>query len=186
MGGAIAAKRSAPSQANDCATAATRPLTATARSCGPGPAPEIRPPAEGIEKAGAASPRDLHRHRVHGEVAAREVVLDGSRTNARERAGPVVAFPPRGRHVQALPRKILHHRRPEATVELDASSEPPRELAGEPGRVRFHDQVHVGSNTNTLDGIGAVGLGAHTPHEHLFTNRIADRTALLAKLVAAI
>ncbi len=38
----------------------------------------------------------------------------------------------------------------------------------------------------TLDGIGAVGLGAHTPHEHLFTNRIADRTALLAKLVAAI
>jgi glutamate carboxypeptidase len=38
----------------------------------------------------------------------------------------------------------------------------------------------------TLDGIGAVGLGAHTPHEHLFVNRIADRTALLAKLVAAI
>ena len=38
----------------------------------------------------------------------------------------------------------------------------------------------------TLDGVGAVGLGAHTPHEHLFVNRIADRTALLAKLVAAI
>jgi glutamate carboxypeptidase len=38
----------------------------------------------------------------------------------------------------------------------------------------------------TLDGIGAVGLGAHTPHEHLFVDRIADRTALLAKLVAAL
>jgi glutamate carboxypeptidase len=38
----------------------------------------------------------------------------------------------------------------------------------------------------TLDGIGAVGLGAHTPHEHLMIDRIADRTALLAKLVAAI
>ena len=38
----------------------------------------------------------------------------------------------------------------------------------------------------TLDGVGAVGLGAHTPHEHLFVDRIADRTALLAKLVAAI
>jgi glutamate carboxypeptidase len=38
----------------------------------------------------------------------------------------------------------------------------------------------------TLDGIGAVGLGAHTPHEQLFVDRIADRTALLAKLVAAI
>ena len=36
----------------------------------------------------------------------------------------------------------------------------------------------------TLDGVGAVGLGAHTPHEHLFVDRIADRTALLAKLVA--
>jgi glutamate carboxypeptidase len=38
----------------------------------------------------------------------------------------------------------------------------------------------------TLDGIGAVGLNAHSPHEHLLVDRIADRTALLAKLVAAI
>lgn len=35
----------------------------------------------------------------------------------------------------------------------------------------------------TLDGLGGVGEGAHAPHESILTNRIADRTALLAKLV---
>lgn len=38
----------------------------------------------------------------------------------------------------------------------------------------------------TLDGLGAVGEGAHAPSESILIDRIADRTALLAKLVAAI
>jgi glutamate carboxypeptidase len=38
----------------------------------------------------------------------------------------------------------------------------------------------------TLDGIGAVGEGAHSPGESILIDRIADRTALLAKLVAAL
>jgi len=38
----------------------------------------------------------------------------------------------------------------------------------------------------TLDGLGAVGEGAHAPHESILINRIADRTALLAKLVATL
>jgi glutamate carboxypeptidase len=38
----------------------------------------------------------------------------------------------------------------------------------------------------TLDGLGAVGEGAHAPNESILVDRIADRTALLAKLVAAI
>jgi len=38
----------------------------------------------------------------------------------------------------------------------------------------------------TLDGLGAVGEGAHASNESILINRIADRTALLAKLVAAI
>jgi glutamate carboxypeptidase len=38
----------------------------------------------------------------------------------------------------------------------------------------------------TLDGLGAVGEGAHAVNESILMNRIADRTALLAKLVAAI
>lgn len=36
----------------------------------------------------------------------------------------------------------------------------------------------------TLDGIGAVGEGAHAPHESILIDRIADRVALLAKLIA--
>ena len=35
----------------------------------------------------------------------------------------------------------------------------------------------------TLDGLGAVGEGAHASHESILVDRIADRTALLAKLV---
>jgi glutamate carboxypeptidase len=38
----------------------------------------------------------------------------------------------------------------------------------------------------TLDGIGAVGEGAHAAHESILIERIPDRVALLAKLTAAI
>jgi glutamate carboxypeptidase len=38
----------------------------------------------------------------------------------------------------------------------------------------------------TLDGLGAVGEGAHSPGECIYADRIADRIALLAKLVAAL
>ncbi len=37
----------------------------------------------------------------------------------------------------------------------------------------------------TLDGIGAVGEGAHALNESLLVERIADRTALIAKLLAS-
>jgi glutamate carboxypeptidase len=38
----------------------------------------------------------------------------------------------------------------------------------------------------TLDGLGGVGEGAHAVNESILVNRIADRVALMAKLVAAI
>ena len=38
----------------------------------------------------------------------------------------------------------------------------------------------------TLDGIGMVGEGAHAAHESILIDRIADRTALLALLLAAL
>ena len=37
----------------------------------------------------------------------------------------------------------------------------------------------------TLDGLGGVGEGAHAANESILIDRIADRTALMAKLVAA-
>jgi glutamate carboxypeptidase len=38
----------------------------------------------------------------------------------------------------------------------------------------------------TLDGLGGVGEGAHAPNESILVNRIADRTALIAKLLASV
>jgi glutamate carboxypeptidase len=38
----------------------------------------------------------------------------------------------------------------------------------------------------TLDGLGAVGEGAHAANESILINRMADRIALLSKLVAAL
>jgi glutamate carboxypeptidase len=38
----------------------------------------------------------------------------------------------------------------------------------------------------TLDGLGAAGEGAHAPNESILVERMADRTALIAKLIAAV
>jgi glutamate carboxypeptidase len=69
-----------------------------------------------------------------------------------------------------------------------------RKLAEELGIALEESSSGGGSDGNftaalgipTLDGLGAVGEGAHAPHESILINRIADRTALLAKLVAAL
>jgi glutamate carboxypeptidase len=69
-----------------------------------------------------------------------------------------------------------------------------RELAGELGVELEESSTGGGSDGNftaalgipTLDGIGAVGEGAHAAHESILIERIADRVALLAKLTAAI
>lgn len=36
----------------------------------------------------------------------------------------------------------------------------------------------------TLDGLGAVGDGAHSPHEHIFIKKMPERAAILAALLA--
>jgi glutamate carboxypeptidase len=36
----------------------------------------------------------------------------------------------------------------------------------------------------TLDGLGAVGDGAHSSHEHVITKTMPERAALLAALLA--
>ena len=38
----------------------------------------------------------------------------------------------------------------------------------------------------TLDGLGAAGEGAHAANESILVDRIADRSALIAKLLAAL
>jgi len=69
-----------------------------------------------------------------------------------------------------------------------------RKLAAELGVTLDESSTGGGSDGNftaalgvpTLDGIGAVGEGAHAPHESILIDRIDDRTALLARLLAAV
>jgi glutamate carboxypeptidase len=65
-----------------------------------------------------------------------------------------------------------------------------RRLARELGVTLEESATGGGSDGNftaalgipTLDGIGAVGEGAHAVHESILIDRIADRVALLARL----
>lgn len=69
-----------------------------------------------------------------------------------------------------------------------------RGLAAELGVALEESSTGGGSDGNfsaalgvpTLDGLGTVGEGAHAVNESILIDRIADRTALLAKLVAAL
>ena len=69
-----------------------------------------------------------------------------------------------------------------------------RKLAAEMGVDLGEAQVGGGSDGNftaamgipTLDGMGGVGEGAHAVNESILVNRMADRTALLAKLIAGV
>jgi len=69
-----------------------------------------------------------------------------------------------------------------------------RKLAAELGVDLEESSTGGGSDGNftaalgvpTLDGLGAVGEGAHALNESILINRIADRTALLGKLVSAL
>ena len=69
-----------------------------------------------------------------------------------------------------------------------------RGLAGQIGVELDESATGGGSDGNftaalgipTLDGLGGVGEGAHASHESILVDRIADRTALLAMLVATL
>ena len=51
------------------------------------------------------------------------------------------------------------------------------------GRRRVGRQLHQRASRATLDGLGAVGDGAHAVHEHVEIDRMPERAALLAGLL---
>jgi glutamate carboxypeptidase len=69
-----------------------------------------------------------------------------------------------------------------------------KKLAAEMGFVLDEASTGGGSDGNftaalgipTLDGMGAVGAGAHAPHEHIVLKHLVERTALLAGMIAAV
>jgi glutamate carboxypeptidase len=82
----------------------------------------------------------------------------------------------------------------ERTREIGQLFKAARKLAADLGVALEESSTGGGSDGNftaalgipTLDGLGTVGEGAHAPHESISIDRIADRTALIAKLVEAI
>jgi glutamate carboxypeptidase len=69
-----------------------------------------------------------------------------------------------------------------------------RRLAAEMGFVLDEAATGGGSDGNftaalgvpTLDGMGAIGAGAHAVHEHIMAKHLVERTALLAAMIAAV
>ena len=81
----------------------------------------------------------------------------------------------------------------ERTAEIVGLFQKAEKLAREIGVKLEESATGGGSDGNftaalgvpTLDGLGGVGEGAHAANESILVNRIADRTALIAKLLAA-
>ena len=141
------------------------------------------------------------------------VIAGGTRTNviAAEAEAHIDYRIPRLRDFTALDRKFRQLRardkrcqleltgelnRPpmERTKEIAALFQEARTLAKDLGVNLEESATGGGSDGNftaglgipTLDGLGGVGEGAHARHESILIDRIADRIALLAKLVAAL
>jgi glutamate carboxypeptidase len=141
------------------------------------------------------------------------VIWGGTRSNvvAAEASAEVDIRVPRLRDAETLDRKF-HALRPvdkRCKIEIEGGmNRPPmersigivqlfrtaRQLAGELGVTVEESMTGGGSDGNftaalgipTLDGLGGVGEGAHALNESILVDRIADRTALMAKLLSAL
>jgi len=141
------------------------------------------------------------------------LIAGGSRSNVvAEQASAVVDIrAPRLRDAETLERKFRSLKPFDKRCKLEITgglNRPPMErsvgivqlfrkaqqLARDLGVTLEESMTGGGSDGNltaalgipTLDGLGGVGEGAHAANESILINRLADRTALLAKLIAAL
>jgi glutamate carboxypeptidase len=141
------------------------------------------------------------------------VISGGSRTNvvAAEARAAIDVRVLRIKDAEALDRRF-HGLKPidrRCTIEISGGlNRPPmertagiaklfrkaRKLAAELG-IELEESVSGGGSDGnftaalgvpTLDGLGAVGEGAHAPHESILVERMADRAALVAKLIGSL
>ncbi len=109
--------------------------------------------------------------RVHAAIHGLEAVTPG----VRLRIEGAIGRP----SMEATPRNVLLWEQAEALGE---------EIGLELGNTRAgggSDGNTTSQYTATLDGLGAVGDGAHAAHEFLYIDRTLERAALLAMLLAA-
>jgi len=149
----------------------------------------------------------------HGVTVNPGVISGGTRSNviAAQAFAEVDIRVPRVRDAAALDKKFRALRPFDKRCSLQVTggiNRPPmersraiadlfrlaRRFAGQLGVELEESSTGGGSDGNftaalgvpTLDGVGAVGEGAHAAHESVLTDRLADRVALLAKLAAGI
>jgi len=149
----------------------------------------------------------------HGITVNPGVISGGTRSNviAAEAETVVDIRVPRARDAVALEKKFRALRPFDKRCSLEVTgglNRPPMErskgvadlfqlargFAAELGVTLEESSTGGGSDGNftaalgvpTLDGIGAVGEGAHAAHESVLVDCLADRVALLARLVAGI
>src|SRR5690625_1197888 len=72
----------------------------------------------------------------------------------------------------------LYRRYAQVSQELDQAVPDPIEVGG-----ASDGNFTAGAGIPTLDGLGAVGDGAHADHEHVLIDPIAPRTAVAAALI---
>ena len=150
---------------------------------------------------------------ARGITVSTGIIAGGTRTNviAAEAHAEIDFRIPRLRDYAMLERKFAALRPRDKRCRLEVTGDlnrPPMERTREIAALfktaqRFAAEMGVkleesatggGSDGNftaalgipTLDGLGAVGEGAHALHESILVDRIADRIALLAQLVPAI
>jgi hypothetical protein len=106
------------------------------------PRGEVVAAAERVAQLAEAARREAHRHRVDGEVAPRQVVVQARRLDDRQRARLGVALAARAGDVQHVLRH-LDLRRPERLVHDHATTERRRQRTGERDAVPLDDEVGV-------------------------------------------
>lgn len=110
-------------------------------------------------------------HRVETAIHNLQTVTTGTRLEVRGRVGrPPLARTPRNR--------ALWERARQAASRLGLALEEATAGGGSDGNT-------TSQYTATLDGLGAVGDGAHADHEFVFIDRLAERCALVALLIMA-
>jgi glutamate carboxypeptidase len=128
----------------------------------------VAPAAKAVAEVRVASADEAARI----EAAIRELEPVGEATSLEVRGGfgrPPLIPTPRNRALWARARAIAD------TLEI-----PLREAAVGGASDGNFTSIH----TATLDGLGAVGDGAHAEHEHVLVERLPERAALLAMLLS--
>jgi glutamate carboxypeptidase len=110
-------------------------------------------------------------HRVHAAINALRPVLPGAEVTVH--GGP--NRPPLERSASA----DLFRRARELAAQLGLGELPEAAVGG-----ASDGNFTAGIGVPTLDGLGAVGAGAHADHEHVLVAALPGRTALLTALIA--